>query len=101
MTRECVLRFQAQVRTTGVNPYVDVPRRVSEALKAFVEAGRIRVEGRVSEAQFQGTFVPVRGGGHRMYVPGGLRSAAGVEVGDTVVVEGAWPHGAEPGCPHT
>lgn len=70
-----------------MNPYLEVPPRVSEALTAYARAGRIRVQGRVNDAEFQGTLVPVRDGGHRLYLPGGLRSSARVEVGDTVAVE--------------
>lgn len=67
-----------------MNPFVDVPDEVSRAFARYGRSGRIRVEGRLEDAPLHATLVPVSGGGHRLYVNGGMRAAAGVTVGDTV-----------------
>ena len=77
-------RFRAKIRKLDTNPYVDVPESVSRAFAGFAVAGRISFEGMLKGATVRGTLVPVKGGGHRLYVNGGMRSAAGVDVGDTV-----------------
>jgi hypothetical protein len=76
-------RFRVRVLQEGVNPYVEVPARVSRAFAAQARAGRIRVEGRLRGVELRGTLVPRRDG-HRLYLHGGLRSAAGVRTGDSV-----------------
>jgi hypothetical protein len=93
-----VLSFRAQIQIAGVNPYVEVPAEVSAALAEYARARRIRVEGRLNGVEFQATLVPVRDGGHRLYVPGGLRTAAGVGVGEIVdfQVEGRVPDDVRP-----
>jgi hypothetical protein len=90
------VRFSAEIQTTGVNPYVEVPKRVTDALAAAAAAGeipravagRIRVAGTMSAGArgvpVAANLVPVKGRGHRLYVNGGMRAAAGVGVGDTV-----------------
>jgi hypothetical protein len=82
-----VERFRAEVRQKGPNPYVNVPDGVSERLAPYGTSGRIRVTGRLAGAEFHATLVPVKGGGHVLFVPGGLRAATGVKVGDTVTVD--------------
>ena len=63
---------------------MDVPEAVSRAFAAFARTGRISFEGTLERAPIRGTLIPVRRGRHRLYVNGGMRSAAGVAVGDTV-----------------
>ena len=82
-----MVRFSATVQQRGPNPFIDVPGRVSAELLPFASHGRIRVTGRLDGAEFNATLIPVRPGGHILYVPGGLRAAAGVNVGDTVTVD--------------
>ncbi|MCA4131513.1 DUF1905 domain-containing protein [Arthrobacter sp. M4] len=82
-----MVRFSAEVRRQGQNPYVDVPTAVSEAFRGFAVAGRIRVAGQLGEHGFNATLMPVKNGGHIMHLPGGLRSAAAVEIGDTVGID--------------
>jgi hypothetical protein len=76
--------FTAVVRKTGVSPYVEVPAAVSRAFAAHARAGRIRTAGTLEGVSIRATLVPVAGGRHRLYVHGGMRSAAGVDVGDRV-----------------
>ncbi|MFQ5885503.1 MAG: DUF1905 domain-containing protein, partial [Thermoplasmata archaeon] len=70
----------------GINPYVDVPKEVSDA---FGIRGNIRVKGTVNGFPFSSTLVPIGGGHHRLYVNTAMREGARVGVGDmvTVVVE--------------
>ncbi|MBI5709283.1 MAG: DUF1905 domain-containing protein [Candidatus Eisenbacteria bacterium] len=72
------------IRRQGPNPYVDVPQAVSRAFAAFASTGRIGFEGTLGRAPIRGTLIPVGRGRHRLYVNGGMRSAAGVAIGDTV-----------------
>ncbi|MBN3496213.1 DUF1905 domain-containing protein [Arthrobacter pascens] len=81
------VRFSATVQSRGANPFVDVPGRARNELLPFAQTGRIRVTGRLSGAEFHATLMPVKPGGHILYVPGGLRAATGVKVGDTVTVD--------------
>jgi len=74
--------FRARIRKEGVNPYVEVPERVSRAFAPRALAGRIRVEGRLRGVPIRATLIPVGAGRHRLYVNGGMRSAAGVDTGD-------------------
>ena len=80
-------RFQARIGKQGPNPYVDVPEEVSLAFAHHSRGGRVSVEGRLNEASIRATLVPVGKGRHRLYVNGGIRTAAGVAVGDTVSFE--------------
>jgi hypothetical protein len=82
--RSAPRRFRAVIRSGGANPYVSVPAPVALAFAAFARAGRIRVEGTLNGVPIRGSLIPVRGGAHRLFVNGGMRSAASVAVGDTV-----------------
>ena len=77
-------RFRATIRKQGPNPYVDIPLRVSRAFAAYARSGRIQVEGDLDATPIRGTLIPAGRGRHRLYVNGGMRSAAGVGSGDTV-----------------
>lgn len=80
-------RFRATVHRHAVNPYVDIPPRVTRALAAHARSGRIRMEALLNRTSIRGTLVPVRDTGgptHRLYLNGGMRAAAAVGVGDRV-----------------
>jgi hypothetical protein len=87
-----VQTFRARILKAGVNPYVEVPARVTRALAGHARRGRVRVEGRLQPARGRGgapliaTLVPVANGRQRLYVHGGMRAAAGVAAGDVVRV---------------
>jgi hypothetical protein len=81
------VRFTAVVQEAARNPYVDVPAEVSAAFRPLASVGRITVDGTLNGVSVRGTLVPIRSGGHRLYVSGGMRAAAGVGVGDTVMFE--------------
>ncbi|HJZ11262.1 MAG TPA: DUF5655 domain-containing protein [Acidobacteriota bacterium] len=80
------VRFRAVIRIAGINPYAEIPGRVSEAFAEFAENGRIHVDGALNGKSIRGTLIPVRGGSHRLYINGGMRKAAGVDVGDKVLL---------------
>lgn len=77
-------RFRGRIDQAGVNPYVDVPQRVSRAFAPWARGGRVRVAGTLNGVPVRATLVPVGQGRHRLYVNGGMRAAAGVGVGDLV-----------------
>lgn len=79
--------FRATIRRQGPNPYVDVPEAVARAFAAYARAGRITFEGTLNKVPIRGTLIPVGRRRLRLYVNGGMRSAAGVGVGDTVSFE--------------
>jgi hypothetical protein len=79
--------FEARVLFQAPNSYVDVPARISRGFAAHARAGRIRVAGRLQDVEVRGTLIPVRGGGHRLFLNGGVRAAAGVGVGDLVKLD--------------
>jgi hypothetical protein len=70
----------------GINPFVVVPPNLSRAFASFSERGRVRVAGTINRRPFHATLVPTRRGMHRLYVNGGMRAAAGVDVGDRVTI---------------
>ena len=87
MAKASTQRFQATIYKQGPNPYVDVPDRVSQAFARQAGAGRISVEGKLNDTPIRATLIPVGKGRHRLYVNGGMGSAAGVGVGDAVSFE--------------
>ena len=76
-------RFKAKIRIVGVNPYVDVPGRVS---RSFARRGYVPVTVQVPGGKVGSTLVPVGGGKHRLYINGQMRRLARVDVGDTVSI---------------
>ncbi len=76
--------FEATVHKQGPNAYVDIPASVTRAFSAYAAAGRNRVLGDLNGVPVNATLVPVGRKGQRLYVNGGMRSAARVGVGDTV-----------------
>jgi hypothetical protein len=90
--------FRATIKRQGLNPYVDVPARVSRLFARLARAGRIAYEGTMNGTPIRGTLVPVGGSRHRLFVNGGMRSAAGVGVGDTPTfrISATAPHVVRP-----
>lgn len=107
--------YTAVVKIAGINPYVDVPERVVEALgggrKAAVlvkvtgtgtlknsfaasnqgrlarDAARLEAISRLAPGGwFRTTLVPLRSSATRLYLDTWMRETAGVEVGDAVRV---------------
>ncbi|MCO4275254.1 YdeI/OmpD-associated family protein [Pseudarthrobacter sp. HLT3-5] len=82
-----MVRFTATVRLRGPNPFVDVLTAAAAELLPLAEHGRIRVTGTLRGTEFNATVTPVRSGRHVLYLSGGLRTATGVRVGETVTVD--------------
>jgi hypothetical protein len=99
--------FTATVKLAGINPYVDVPEQVVEALggetktRVLVkvrgagptkpvlekEAARLKRIGRLAPGGwFRTTLVPLRAEPMRLYLDTWMRETAGVGVGDSVHV---------------
>jgi hypothetical protein len=80
--------FEAQIYKLGINPVVDPPPDVLNAISS--EAGRSRgplpVRGRLNGVEFIQTLVKYRQA-WRLYINGPMLKAAGVEPGDTVRIE--------------
>ncbi|MFN8179942.1 MAG: YdeI/OmpD-associated family protein [bacterium] len=80
-------RFRAKIVKRGSSALVDVPEAVSRAFASQAVGGRIRFDGKLNRVAVRGTLIPAGQGRHVLYVNGGMRSAAGVGVGDTVTFE--------------
>jgi hypothetical protein len=77
-------RFKAKIGRTWVMYTVDVPLRVSRALKA---EGNVPVVFSIDgSTPRKTTLAPRAGGGHRMHVHGESRREVGAKAGDTVSV---------------
>ncbi len=76
--------FRGIIRKAGINPYVDVPVRVS---RAFGTRGYVRVKVKLSADEVKSTLVPMGSGRHRLYINGIMLRVAKVEVGDSIAVE--------------
>lgn len=103
--------FTASIKIAGINPYVDVPPYVAEALGGGVrrtavlvkvatagkkrsaapsrrvakDSQRLKAIGRLAPGGwFRSTLVPVRSSGPRLYLDTWMRESAGVGVGDGV-----------------
>ena len=99
-------RFSAVVEIAGINPYVDVPDRVIDALGTGKQPVLVKVGASSSKASkpardrerlaaigrlapggwFRTTIMPSRGAPHRLYLDTWMRDVAGAEVGDRVRV---------------
>lgn len=77
-------QFSAKVYKVGINPCVEVPLRVSQAL---AKRGYVPVEGALNGEPIRATLVPTSGGHHRLYLNMDMRKRAGVDVGDRVKIE--------------
>jgi hypothetical protein len=64
-----------------MNARVDVPLDIS---RAFDDKGYVSVRGTLNGKGIRGTFVPVTGGRHVLYVNQQMCDRAGVAIGDTV-----------------
>lgn len=62
---------------------VEVPTDVSVA---FGIGGHVPVAGRVNDASFQGTLVPVGGARHRLLLNAAVRERAGIDIGDVIEI---------------
>ena len=73
-------KFSAKIYKLGINPCVDVPKRVSQA---FGQRGYVRVKGMLNDQAIQATLVPKGDFTHRLFLNTDMRKRADLEVGDT------------------
>jgi hypothetical protein len=73
--------FSAIIRKIGINPYVQIPARVS---RYFGKRGHVSVKGTLNGFPIRTTLVPIGNGRHRLYVNWDMRKRAEVDVGDRV-----------------
>lgn len=71
--------FSAKILKVGINPCVDVPKRISDVFK---KRGYIPVKGWLNDLPIVATLVPVGGEKYRLYINGEMRKKAKVGVGD-------------------
>ena len=81
-------RFSATIYKVGINPVVDPPERVLNAI--FKQAGRTRgpipVRGKVNGADFRQTLVKYAGA-WRLYINGPMLKESGLKVGDMAKID--------------
>jgi hypothetical protein len=75
--------FTAKIFKVGINPCVEVPKRISES---FRKGRYIPVKGKLNDFGIKATLVPAGNGFYRLYVNGDMRKGARVGVGDIVRV---------------
>jgi hypothetical protein len=75
-------RFTAIIKKAGINPYVDVPVRISAKLTA--NRGYIPVKGKINGFDFVQNLVPVKNEPYRLFVNGPMLKGALAETGSTV-----------------
>ena len=73
--------FSAVIDKIGINPYVDVPKKISDA---FGKKGYVYVKGKINDFSFSATLVPLGDSMHRLYINGIMRKGANADVGDKV-----------------
>ena len=78
-----MIRFTAVIHKVGINPCVDVP---AEASAALGRTGYVPVRGTLDGHAFRAGLVSLGGGRHRLFVNGVMRTAAGVDTGDSVEI---------------
>ena len=79
-----MIRFEGRLEAHGGGSFVAVPREVSEQLGG---RARIPIRGSLNGVPFRGSTMPTGDGGHCVGFRKDQRAAAGVEIGDLVVIE--------------
>jgi bacteriocin resistance YdeI/OmpD-like protein/uncharacterized protein DUF1905 len=72
-------QFSAKIYKLGINPCLDVPKRVSQA---FGQRGYVPVKGTLNEQPIRATLVPKGDFRHRLFLNTDMRQRAGLDVGD-------------------
>lgn len=76
-------KFSQKIYKVGINPCVEVPRRVSDDIG---KNGYVSVKGTINDAPFRSTLVPIAPTRHRLYINGEMRKTSKVGVGDKIEV---------------
>jgi hypothetical protein len=88
MSRQVVLHqemkfnFRAKIYKVGINPCVEVPRRITGRM--IPQRGYIPITGHIDNFPFEQTLVPVKDAPYRLYVNGLMLKGSGAKVGDTL-----------------
>ncbi len=79
--------FSAVVKMTGINPYIEVPANVSQALvKTSGRKGFIPVWMKLKGRRFQANVVPIGKGRHVLYLNLQMRLPTNTKVGDKITI---------------
>lgn len=81
MNQNTSQEFSARIKKAGINPYVDIPSKVS---RAFGKLPYVPVRGNINDTPIIGTLVPTGGGRHRLYINMDMRKKSGTKVGDRI-----------------
>ena len=76
-------KFSQKIYKVGINPCVEVPRRVSDDID---KNGYVPVKGTINGHQFKSTLVPLSSWRHRLYINGEMRKTCKAGVGDEIEV---------------
>jgi len=74
--------FTATINITGINPYVDVPERITTTMVAT--KGYISIKGTINKHSFTQTLVPVKNKPYRLFVNGPMLKGSTTKLGDIV-----------------
>ena len=77
-----VFTFRAKIYKVGINPCVDVPRKITGMMTPL--RGYIPVKGNIKDFPFEQTLVPVKNGPYRLYVNGLMLKGSNSKPGDTL-----------------
>jgi hypothetical protein len=79
--------FTNKIFKQGLNPYVDVPQPLCEALvEAVGQRGYLPVRVTIKEALYQATLTPRGGGGFRLFLTDEMRKRKGFKVGTAITI---------------
>lgn len=96
------MKFKAKIELKGINPYVMVSPARARRIKAGWQRPMpvlIQVNGSPDPA-WAVNMMPAGDGRFYLYLDGGVRKAAGTEIGDTVEVSIAFDHAYRSGPQH-
>jgi hypothetical protein len=73
------MKFSGVIYKVGINPCVDVPRRITD--KMSPTKGQIKIAGKINGFAFTSTLMPVKNGPFRLYVNMYMLQGGGTETG--------------------
>ena len=86
-TPPALQRFTATLRKLAMNYCVDVPNEASGALGGDQPERYVRVRGTANGHPFETRLTPRGDGAYRLFLDGGVRATAAIDVGDEVTIE--------------
>lgn len=76
-------KFKAKIYKVGINLCVKVPAEITSKMKP--SKGYIYIKGKINNAPFMQTLVPVKNANYRLFVNGLMLKATGLSKGDDAV----------------